>query len=636
MSIAIKEITKEDKEKFDIFRKTDRSTLPKLMLSHLAPPHQDVAVIYSKNIDSFISKIDELCTLYDYNQYRWSNNILSISQSTPIKLGLSDYLFFSGYIFNDEKMLIGPFEVQDNYCEYEDIHSKYGEYCSCKIESDTIELRSDFFGMVPWFYYCKDDVFCCSNNYHLLLILLSKMNLKLLMDIKRSRVNVITSGFLYGSPFSKSMDVCDTYVNLSFEEITWKKEKILVNRTELWNIISSNEKWDENVYESYLNKAKDELYSCCKAAFESNHFDKIIVDVSGGFDSRIVFATVCNLPKKLRSKVYTYTRKSGTNDDVEKANALTNLYNYPKYVYAPFDDSDVVVKDGVNLAHVSRTLGSFTASSHLYCSKYNDYRTLEITGYLGEVILGYKRCRGELNYSLGDRKLLARLGGCYIYNNVKELEEVFKDQEKIIEKTLSIYQHDCLFKKFHQIYVDFRNRFICGSAHNIEHNNFRIPMLFSKNALKAKWMYFSNFSNNTIPDEKISIDLLSLINPMLALLPFASENDDVIPRKDNLLNPVTLKIEPDNTIHDSPKVKNESSSYISKVTRYMDNIEISEEMLLHILDYSESYYPVCLGLFCVLERFKNQPEDLKSSHGRETIRKIYDLYYEISTITEID
>lgn len=44
-------------------------------------------------------------------------------------------------------------------------------------------------------------------------------------------------------------------------------------------------------------------------------------------------------------------------------------------------------------------------------------------------------------------------------------------------------------------------------------------MLFSKYALKAKWLYFSKFTDNQVPDEKISIDLLSAINPLLAVLP---------------------------------------------------------------------------------------------------------------------
>ena len=283
-------------------------------------------------------------------------------------------------------------------------------------------------------------------------------------------------------------------------------------------------KWDEDVYEEYIRAAKDELYEYCKAVFEHPRFKRIVLDVSGGFDSRLSFATANNLPKKLRKKMYTFTRKSGTGDDVEKASAITNMYEYPKHTYAGADTSALYDADGkINLAHVSRNLGTYAVCSYLYSSEYYDEETIELTGYLGEVIAGFKRCRGELDYSLGDKRLLARLGGSYWWNSVEELQEVFRDRDRIIDGTLERYPCDCLFKKFHMLYLDFRNRFICNSSHNVENNNMRIPMLFSKNALKAKWMYFDLFTGNAIPDEKISIDLLNAINPLLACLPFASD-----------------------------------------------------------------------------------------------------------------
>ncbi len=87
-------------------------------------------------------------------------------------------------------------------------------------------------------------------------------------------------------------------------------------------------------------------------------------------------------------------------------------------------------------------------------------------------------------------------------------------------------------------------------------------MVPSKDALKAKWMYFSRFSDNKIPDEKISLDLIEAINPLIASLPFASNNDNVISEPENLLNPVKVKIEPDNTFKPGPKPINNPDSYI--------------------------------------------------------------------------
>lgn len=636
MSIKIKELTENDKKNFNVFLKIPRKSLPKLKLASLVPPHEDIAVISLKRDFDKAKTVMKFAGRNCFVAEEHAGNIISLSRhKAAISVDNSKYIF-SGYVFYDGKMLIGADEVADYISDICAVYGSCGEYCLCVLANGEIHLKSDYFGMEPWFYFENDDLFIASNNYHMLLLLLRTLNIKLEMNIKRSRVNLITTGFTYGSSFSKDLDVKGCRMNFAYEEIVYSATSgVISKKTELWHVINDKVEWDENLYEYYINAAKDELYCYCKAAFEHPRFEKIVVDVSGGFDSRVVFATANNLPKKLRNKLYTFTRKSGTADDIEKANAITNIYNYPKHVYSPADISNLYDIDGkLNLAHVSRNLGTYAVCSYLYSSQYYDDSTLEITGYLGEVVLGYKRCRGELDYSLGDKKLLARLGGSYWWNSVSELKEVFVDQENIINDTLNNYTVDCLFKKFQALYVDSRNRFICNSSHNVENNNMRIPMLFSKNALKAKWLYFGLFNNNEIPKEKVSIDLLNAINPILACLPFTANNDDVIPAAEQLLNPCIINIQPDIETRPGPTVKKLNNLYKDKVINYIDNLDVLEQMILQIYDYSAEYYSVCLALYKMLEILREQPEEIKSVHTRETIRKVYDVFYQIQIINE--
>lgn len=640
MGIAIKNLTNEDISAFNSFIKADRAVLPDLKLAPLAYPHEDMAVIAFKRNSKTHSHINSLKQLAEKNQFvltEHDEHIVSLSKHAPIKQANNSSYIFSGYAFYNEKMLIGVNEVAEQLNDVSGLREAYGEFNLCKIGYDSIECSADFFGMAPWFYFENESIFTASNNYHLMLVLLADLQMELSMNIPHSRVNMITSGFTYGSTFSDNLDVNGCKINYAYENIRYSSTRGGVTfPTSLWDIMSDNSKWEEDLYEEYIFKAREELAVLCKAAFEHPQFNKVVIDVSGGFDSRIVFALACELPQRLRRKIYTHTRRSGTSDDVEKASAVTNLYNYPKYAYAKTDTSELFDVDGaINLAQVSRTLGTFAVNSYLYTNSYDDMKTLEITGYLGEVVLGYKRCRGELDYSLGDRRLLARLGGCYLHNSVDELQGVFKDQENIINQTLSRYSScDCLFKKFQLLYVDSRNRFICNSSHNIENNNLRIPMLFSKYAMKAKWLYFNKFKNNQVPDEKVSIDLLNAINPLLAALPFAANNDDVLPKPENLLNPVESSIVPDNTLVPGPKVRNAENIYKDKVIEYIDNLDVVEKMLLHIWDYSKDYYPVCLGMHKVLTLLRAEPSEIKTTHGRETIRKIYDIYYQIRLVEQ--
>lgn len=636
MSIAIKELTEKDKSDFDAFLKTERKILPKLKLSSLVPPHEDMAVMAFKNNNLKISEVEQFAQKNCFVLENQNNSIYSLSRRKSVVAQNNSKYIFSGYVYLDGTMLIGANEVEGAVKNTESLRERCGEYCLCTIANGQICLTSDYFGMVPWFYFDNSDIFIASNNYHMMLSLLKNLNVNLEMNIARSRVNLITTGFTYGSSFSKDLDIKGCKMNFAYEKIKYSfTDGLTTNKTSLWNVINDVPKWDEDLYDDYIAAAKEELYEYCRAAFEHPRFNKIVVDVSGGFDSRVVFAIANSLPKRLRKKLYTFTRRSGTSDDIEKANGITNIYGYPKHVYSAVDTSNLYDVDGtINLAHVSRNLGVYSVCSYLYSAKYYDECTLEITGYLGEVTLGYKRCRGELDYSLGDKKLLARIGGSYWWNSVAELQDVFKDQEQIINDTLSNYNCDCLFKKFQALYVDSRNRFICNSSHNVENNNMRIPMLFSKNALKAKWLYFSLFKNNEVPKEKVSIDLLNAINPLLASMPFAANNNDVIPSADQLLNPAKIEIHPDMTKVAGPAAKNTINLYKDKVIKYIDDLDILSQMILHIYDYSPQYYSVCLALYKMLDILKSQPEELKSSHARETIRKVYDIYFQIQILGE--
>lgn len=620
--IAIKKLSTNDEQSFKKFLETPRKKLPELKLAHLAKPHVDILVSNFKiNASEGIGDL-KINTFGGFHCISRDNLV--------IKDGIG-YLF-SGYCFYKSEMLIGQEEVL-NKLYTSDLNSLYGEYVFCKISQNRVNFSFDFFGMQPLFYYYDEDKnFAASNNYHLLLKIVCANVKGVRLNIRHCRVNILTSGFTYGTPFSRKLDVQNFFMNMATEEISYtKKEGIKIEKTELWDILHKHEDWDGQKYKEYIYKAKEELYELCLAAFKKENFQKIVIDVSGGFDSRAVFATANNLPDIYKEKLYTHTRKSGTKDDVEKASILTNIFNYKKHAYSKVDQTKLVIDDNnlINLDHISRTLGTYSVCSHLYTADYYDLKTLELTGYLGEVVLGYKRCRGEIDYSLGDRRLLRRLGGCYLHNEVEQLKEVFKDQEEFIFEMLKQYEDcDCLFKKNHLLYIDSRNRFICNSSHNIENNNLRIPMLFSKYALKAKWMYFNQFPNNEIPPEKVSMDLIDSINPIIGALPFAESNNDVIAPNEILLNHSSIKIVP-NAEYNGPPATNSPNLYKDQVISYMDNLDNVEQMILHIYDYSPDFKDVCLGLYTVVRKFSENLEDLKTTHGRETIRKIYDIYFQM-------
>lgn len=633
--IAIKQLTEEDEQAFQAFLKTERRDLPKLHIAPLPFPHEAIAVFHrlstsnlaglAKSCDMLLKEVDEQTT---------------VLINHPVFENSSETYAFSGYVLKDGILTFGAEELSSSGLKPNNLEGCYGEFNLLRIGGGRIELIADFFGMSPWYYYADGATFAASNHYHLLLESLKLCGVQLSMNIYRSRVNIITSGYTYSNNFTTDMDVNNCYLSLPYEKIAYETGGgvLIKEKTELYQILTEAEPWNEDLYEDYLRKAKDEIYQNTLAYFSSDRFKQIVIDVSGGFDSRIVFATANNLPRRLRRKIATHTRRSGTKDDVEKAAGVTNLYGYKRVHYWDIDDSDVMCGDEVNLAQVSRNLGSFAVNPALYLNRYNKRDRLQLTGGIGDAVFGYKRIRGELDYSLGDKRLLARLGGCYLWNSVKQLKEVFSNQEEIILASLDGYNCNDLFQKFHVLYVNYRNRTNFGNAHNVEYDNFRASPLHSKYALRAKWMYFRRFDNNKIPDEKISVDLLTMINPLLATVPFADNNDDVIPPKENLLWQINANIEPDFDSKPSERLGTKIAPeklYKNKVKEYMSDLSVAEQMLLQIYDYSHEYKPVCLGLHRVLREFRDKPEDLRSGHGMEQIRKIYDVYYQMKMCATI-
>lgn len=625
--IAIKELTEDDEQAFQDFIKTERKKLPNLKIAPLPFPHEAMAVFHGVETDG----LDDLARSCDMRLTKVDGGTAFMTHH-PVFSASKETYAFSGYVLRKGKLIFGTEELATSTLVPDDLNECYGEFNLLRVSNGRIELSADFFGMAPWYYYVNDNVFAASNHYHLLLEALKQCGEKLTMNIRRSRVNIITSGYTYGSSFSPYMDVKNCYLNLPYEKIIYADGGVSKERTELYDILTRDESWNEDKYEEYLRSAKEEIYSNTLAYFSSDRFKQVVIDVSGGFDSRIVFATANNLPVRFRKKIATHTRRSGTRDDVEKASGVTNIYDYEKVQYQDIDCSDVIIGNNVNLSQISRNLGSFCVNSTLYINEYNTRYRLQMTGGIGDAIFGYKRIRGELKYSLGDKRLLARLGGCYLWNSVEQLKGVFADQEKIIFESLDGYNCNDLFKKFHVLYVNYRNRMNFGNAHNVEYDNLRVSPLHSKYALKAKWMYFRRFANNEVPDEKISMDILTMINPLLAAIPFADNNDDVMPRPEKLLCHMKADIRPDYDVKPSrPLADNidEDKLYRTKVVKYMSDLSVAEQMLLHIYDYSHEYEPVCLGLYRVLREFKEKPEDLRSGHGMEQIRKIYDVYYQM-------
>ena len=256
MGIAIKKITNEDIADFEHFLKTERADLPDLRLAPLAYPHEDIAVIaFKRNSKTLrhMNSLKQIAEKYQFVLTEHNEHIISLSKHAPIKQSNNSSYIFSGYAFYNENRLIVGKEVAEQLNDISSLSEAYGEYNLCQIGHDSIECSADFFGLAPWFYFENERIFTVSNNYHLMLVLLADLQMKLSMNISHSRVNMITSGFTYGSTFSDNLDVSGCKINYAYENICYSSIRGGGTiPTSLWDVMSDNSKWDENLYEDYI------------------------------------------------------------------------------------------------------------------------------------------------------------------------------------------------------------------------------------------------------------------------------------------------------------------------------------------------------------------------------------------------
>ena len=638
--VGISSLTDYD---YDLFRKNKGNGQiskkiggKRLLLSAMPFPHEEIAVL--ANID--FGKVSSFCDKKGFYCHKINDSQILVKR-TAFKPEEKRGVLFSGYVFINGKLIFGRDDFFGNSNSHERIDCEYGEYALFRTSGSKIELLSDYFGMVSIFYYQCDKRFAATNSYHFLLDLLVACGEKLEINLLQSQVNLICTGFHLGGAFTKDMDVKNIKITYPYEKVIFDCEtnSIDIVRTDFFDILNSEEEWDEDVYEDYLNKGLEELESNVRSIFEKEQFKRIVIDLSAGYDSRVVFGVADNLPKRLRNKISVYSRNTHTGDDYELAQLIRSMFGDKRYFYVNTDSEQIVREDGLNLAQISRNLGSFGNHTDVKRSVLDVVDQVEIMGGLGEVILGYKRGSGRANCKdVSEELFLDRLGRQYYSRKVSQLKSIFDGKLQILKSTFGDFSCDCLFKKLHVLYAISRNRFHFGSSRNIFHNNPHVLPLQSKYLLKAKWMYFNKFHDNNIPDEKLSLDLIYKINPILSMVPFSRENDAGLSEKNNLLHPIFGRnfeyIE--ELIDDTPPIisakDDGKEKYIKHVQDWLSNIEIAKYMLDKICVFSKEYEHICTALYKLLLQFQSE-EKCNTGACHNVVRKINDLYFQILCIT---
>lgn len=296
--------------------------------------------------------------------------------------GTSEFPYaFSGSCFSDGRLVYGSRDVEsiNSIIREEPV----GNYNWVSKSDSGFSCGTDYFGVSKIYYIQGDGVALIGNSYHLLLLLARDVGIPLNIDReKASSILVFANIQIFHQNYTHRMDVNPVMMLPADKVASISGGVIKLSDSSLANALSSPSDYDPAAYRDLLDKAKGEILDNVKSVLDHAAFEHVIVDLSGGLDSRLVFCALTNFPEyKIKIRINSLYSAAGP-DDLIVAQEVASLYDYE------FDDLERIVSPmpGKNMAgsYWSHNLGVYYSYTPPYVSAYIP-GTARLTGAYGEV-----------------------------------------------------------------------------------------------------------------------------------------------------------------------------------------------------------------------------------------------------------
>lgn len=497
----------------------------KLKFWNIEYPFKDFLLISSKkeisqdNINKLSINLKEInLNIFNLNNYGNISNYIVSSDSN-----LNNNMIFSGMSVYKNKFYFGQEDLDANIDE-EFINST-GMFTAIRVENEKILVGQDFFGCGILFYTEYNDAIYISNRYHLLLLVLAWSGFKGELD----RAKVLYSTYFYYSYIfntngHSNMDIKNIY-NLPINKY------ILINKNG-WEIKIKEETNNafkgisDKSYEEVFELGVNELFINTEAILRYDNFSKKVVDISGGFDSRLTLGLVDKLNDN-KTNIQANTQNSVVQKDLEIGDALRKLLNIPLYKEEVKEIYPISLYESTDIWR-SYFMGTYyRVGLGAWSNKNENIKCIRLTGSLGE----YYRAK---YLATGYGKLLEENNDLPIYTfskNLVDCDNKFLKDNKDLNLIYNLFENTMKYHvvgetteaKLENYYEFFFGRYHFGmNAYSTYHDMPSYNVLMSKNMLTASRMVNSKDRIN----EKFILSLTERINPLLAWMPYANNNID--------------------------------------------------------------------------------------------------------------
>lgn len=429
----------------------------------------------------------------------------------------------------DKRLVVGM-EDMDSLVTADALAEQIGVFCLLRTDGQTLTVETDYLGMEKLYYYRDSAVCLISNRVHLILLAMKDLNIDRRPNMAKIYTN-LTQLTLTRQNFCQEMDIkglialrADSRLKISLAHLD-----IQVEKTALHTVLSQFVPYDETKFRTLLKKAADEVVDNLRIALEHPAFDKFVMHLTGGMDTRTVFCALSRLPERYREKVVAKTVKTRIEGDFEIPMKLLSKFRLPF--------GGIPLKEGVayrpewRLEELSTKLGCTSESGksldpeHLLPGD----RVCLLPGAAGDALARSHYSTGHFDGPLDDSTMSDQAYSEQLLKLFTHRKAIFQAPDEI-RQTLVM---ECMtlpgisnLARFDNHYIFYRNGLHFNTAYDYHPFAPSWPVMQSKTLLLLKVMTYPLKFNN-----RLELELLYELNPELASVEYDSEKYNILRRE---------------------------------------------------------------------------------------------------------
>ena len=511
-------------EKF--LKTTKEMSFPELPFVKLTPPKQDFLVLV--NSTDVPRSLDALAARLTLKTTQLAPCITLFSELEPFHQD-GRYVPFSGMGRTDKRLVVGMEDV-DSLATADALAEQIGVFCLLRTDGQTLTLETDYLGMEKLYYYRDSAVCLISNRVHLILLAMKDLNIERHPNMAKIYTS-LTQMILTRQNFCQEMDVeglialrADSRLKISLAHLD-----IQVEKTPLHTVLSQFVPYDETKFRTLLKKAADEIVDNLRIALEHPAFDKFVMHLTGGMDTRTVFCALSRLPERYREKVIAKTVKTRIEGDFEIPMKLLSKLRLP-FGGIPLKESADYHPEW-RLEELSTKLGCTSELGKHLDPEYllPGDRVCLLPGAAGDALARSHYSTGHFNGPLDDSTLSDRAYSERLLKVFTHRKAIFQAPEEM-RQTLIM---ECMtlpgisnLARFDNHYIFYRNGLHFNTVFDYQPFAPSWPVMQSKTLLLLKVMTYPLKFNN-----RLDLELLYELNPELASVEYDSEKYNILRRE---------------------------------------------------------------------------------------------------------